>query len=112
MPDPPLYLGFEEAPTPFAGPPQRARIWTEHWVRARLFCPNCGAANVSQFTGNRPPADFFYPACREEYELKSQESRLCARATDRAFPTICDPLIAANAPSPTLLNYDPLRRSP
>jgi type II restriction enzyme len=111
MSDPPLYLGFEEAPTPFAGPTQRARIWTEHWVRARLFCPNCGASSVSQFTGNRPVADFFCPSCREEYELKSQKSRFGARVTDGAFRTMCDRLSAANNPSLILMNYDPVRLS-
>lgn len=73
MADPPLHLGFEEAPTPFEGPTQRARIWTEHWVRHRLFCPSCGAENLSQFPGNRPVADFYCPACNEEFELKSKK---------------------------------------
>ena len=109
MSDPPLYLGFEEAPTPFEGATQKARIWTEHWVRSRLFCPNCGSPSMKQFIGNRPVADFYCPACAEEFELKSQKSRFGTRIVDGAFRTMCQRLEAANNPSLILMNYDPIR---
>ncbi|MGH7023297.1 MAG: DpnI domain-containing protein [Caulobacteraceae bacterium] len=109
MSDPPLYLGFEEAPTPFEGPTQRARIWTEHWVRERLFCPNCGAPSITQFASNRPVADFYCGSCREEYELKSQKLRFGVKVNDGAFGAMCDRLAAANNPSLILMNYDPAR---
>ncbi|HEY2177476.1 MAG TPA: DpnI domain-containing protein [Caulobacteraceae bacterium] len=109
MSDPPLYLGFEEAPTPFVSATQNARIWTEHWVRSRLFCPNCGSPNMDQFTGNRPVADFYCPSCREEFELKSQKSRFGTRIVDGAFRTMCQRLAQENNPSLILMNYDPIR---
>lgn len=111
MPDSPLHLGFEEAPTPFEGPTQNARVWTEHWVRNHLFCPNCGASRVRQFVGNRPVADFFCSDCREEYELKSQKGRFGPRVTDGAFRTMCERVASANNPSLILLNYDAVRRT-
>jgi type II restriction enzyme len=109
MSDPPLHLGFEEAPTPFESATQNARVWTEHWVRERLFCPNCGARNMDQFPGNRPVADFHCPACREEFELKSQKHRFGASIADGAFRTMCARLAEANNPSLILMNYDPIR---
>jgi type II restriction enzyme len=109
VPDPPLNLGFEEAPTPFEHGGQRARIWTEHWVSNRLFCPNCGAERMSQFAGNRPVADFYCPVCREEYELKSQKHRFGPNIADGAFRTMCERLSQANNPSLILMNYDPIR---
>jgi type II restriction enzyme len=109
MSDPPLYLGFEEAPTLFESATQNARIWTEHWVGARLFCPNCGSASMSQFAGNRPVADFYCPACGEEFELKSQKHRFGSRIADGAFRTMCERLAEANNPNLILMNYDPVR---
>jgi type II restriction enzyme len=111
MTDPPLHLGFEEAPTPFDGPTQRARIWTEHWVRTRLFCPNCGAPNLNQFPGNRPVADFHCPHCSEEFELKSKKSSFGRKLPDGAFGTMCRRLEEANNPSLILLSYDPIHLS-
>ena len=78
-------------------------------MRTRLFCPNCGAANVSQFAGNRPVADFHCPSCREEYELKSQKHRFGPKIADGAFRTMCERVASANNPSLILMNYDPIR---
>ena len=108
MSDPPLHLGFEEAPTPFEGPTQRARVWTENWVRTWLFCPSCGESRVNQFGGNRPVADFYCPSCHEEYELKSQKKRFGPRIVDGAFRSMCERVAATNNPSLVLMNYDPI----
>ncbi|HEV7157931.1 MAG TPA: DpnI domain-containing protein [Caulobacteraceae bacterium] len=108
MSDPPLHLGFEEAPTPFEGPTQKARIWTEHWVRNRLFCPSCGAPSLNQFPGNRPVADFYCPFCSEEFELKSKMHNFGPSVPDGAFGAMCKRLEEANNPSLILLSYDPV----
>ena len=63
----------------FVSASQNARVLTEGWVEASLFCPNCGAQPISRFAANRPVADFLCDTCREEYELKSQTARLGAR---------------------------------
>lgn len=36
-------LGFAEPTTVFKGPTQNARVLSEGWVAAQMFCPNCGA---------------------------------------------------------------------
>ena len=104
--EPPLHLGFEESATPFVSASQNARVWTERWVHAHLFCPNCGAQKIERFTGNRPVADFWCGACAEEFELKSQKGRFGPRVVDGAFGTMCARLAANNNPSLILMNYD------
>ena len=42
----------------FASASQNARVLTEGWVAASLFCPNCGAQPITRFAANRPVADF------------------------------------------------------
>jgi type II restriction enzyme len=106
MADPPLNLGFEESATPFESASQNARVWTEQWAHAWLFCPNCGAGRLDRFEGNRPVADFHCGACREEFELKSQKGRFGRSVLDGAFGTMCERLAADNNPSLILMNYD------
>jgi type II restriction enzyme len=108
--DPPLHLGFEEAGTPFVSGAQNARVWTEQWVHAQLFCPNCGTRPIRRFPGNRPVADFLCEVCAEEYELKSQKGRFGRKVNDGAFRTMCERLAADNNPNLILLNYDLARR--
>ncbi len=106
MADEPLNLGFQEAATPFVSASQNARVWTEQWVGAHIFCPNCGAPRLSRFPGNRKVADFFCGACPEEFELKSQKGKFGPRVVDGAFGSMCERLAASNNPSLILMNYD------
>jgi type II restriction enzyme len=101
-----MKLGFEETQVPYTSGAQRARAWTEKWVSDWLYCPNCGTARMNQFEINRPVADFFCAACKEEYELKSQKLKFGLKVLDGAFGTMCDRLAASNNPNLLLLNYD------
>lgn len=101
-----MKLGFEESQTPYESGSQRARAWTEQWVRKWVYCPACGSPTVTQFEVNRPVADFYCAACKEEYELKSQKAKFGSKVLDGAFGTMCNRLAATNNPSLLLLNYD------
>jgi len=101
-----MNLGFEEAPAHFESPSQKARIWTEQWVRGALFCPNCGTDRFNKFSNNRPAADFFCSTCDEEYELKSQKARFGAKVVDGAYKTLRERVVARNNPNLLLLRYD------
>jgi type II restriction enzyme len=79
-----MKLEFDEAQAAYKSPVQNARVWTERWVRDRLFCPNCGAEKISPFETNRPVADFFCGACDEEYELKGQKNKFGMKVLDGA----------------------------
>ena len=106
-----MKLGFEESQAAYDSGSQSARTWTERWVRDWLYCPNCGAANITQFVANSPVADFFCSACSEEYELKSQKKAFGAKVLDGAFRTMCERLASSNNPNLLLLNYDLARLS-
>jgi type II restriction enzyme len=101
-----MKLGFEEAQTGYSSGSQKAKAWTEAWVRAWAYCPHCGSATISPFPNNSPLADFFCPSCDEEFELKSQKGKFGARVVDGAFRTKCERLAAKNNPNLFLLNYD------
>ena len=101
-----MKLEFEESQSPYSSGSQSARVWTERWVRASVYCPNCGGPNISAFPNNSPVADFFCGRCNEEYELKSQKNSFGGKVLDGAYSTKCERLAANNNPNLFLLNYD------
>lgn len=101
-----MKLEFEESQLPYSSGSQTARVWTERWVRASVYCPNCGSPTISAFPNNSPVADFFCAQCSEEYELKSQKNSFGEKVLDGAYSTKCERLAANNNPNLFLLNYD------
>ncbi|MGN6309767.1 MAG: DpnI domain-containing protein [Xanthobacteraceae bacterium] len=101
-----MKLGFEESQSSYSSGSQNARTWTEAWVRAWGYCPNCGATSLSSFSNNKPVADFFCPSCNEEFELKSKKGKFGPKLANGSFKTKCERLAASNNPSFFLMNYD------
>jgi hypothetical protein len=101
-----MKLGFEESQTGYSSGSQKAKAWTEAWVRAWAYCPHCGNARISAFPNNSPLADFFCTSCSEEFELKSQKGKFGAKVLDGEFRTKCKRLAANNNPNLLLMNYD------
>ncbi len=101
-----MKLGFEESQAGYNSGSQKAKAWTEAWVRAWAYCPHCGSAKISPFPNNSPLADFFCPSCEEEFELKSQKGKFGAKVLDGEFRTKCERLAASNNPNLLLMNYD------
>jgi type II restriction enzyme len=101
-----MKLGFEETQVPYTSGSQKARAWTEQWVNAWVYCPNCGSPKINAFPNNSPVADFFCAACKDEYELKNQKSAFGSKVLDGSFQTKCERLAASNNPNLFLLNYD------
>jgi hypothetical protein len=99
-------LGFEETQSFYMSGSQSARAWTEAWVKAWAYCPNCGNAKMSQFPNNSPVADFLCSSCSEEFELKSQKGKFGPKVSDGAYKTKCERLAASNNPNLLLMNYD------
>jgi len=106
MAEPPLNLGFEETSTIFESAAQNARVWTERWAAASLYCPNCGADKLLPFPRNSRVADFHCGTCAEQYELKSSKTRFGRKIVDGAFGSMCERLASADNPSLALMNYD------
>jgi type II restriction enzyme len=100
-----MKLGFEESQAAYTSGSQRAREWTERWVKDWVYCPNCGNQTISQFPANRPVADFFCPNCQEQYELKSKKGNFGASVVDGAYSAMRARLASDDNPSLLLLSY-------
>jgi len=104
--DTPFSLGFEEPGAAYVSGSQRARVFTESWVAAHLFCPNCGARRIARQPNNRPVADFHCAECREEFELKSKRGRMGPSVADGAYGAKMRRLASDTNPNLALMSYD------
>jgi type II restriction enzyme len=106
-----MKLGFEESQAAFDSGSQQARVWTERWVADWMFCLNCGAPKLSQFPNNSPVADFFCPACADQYEVKGQRKPgFGPRVPDGAYATKIARLASDTSPNLLLMSYDRAQR--
>ena len=85
---------------------QKIRVISECWVKQNGYCPNCGC-ELSEFENNRPVADFLCNNCREEFELKSKNSKsIGKKIVDGAYQTMIQRINDENNPSFFFLTYN------
>ncbi len=94
----------------YRSPSQKARVLTESWVRAEVYCPAC-FHKIDQAPNNQPVLDFFCSSCGEGYELKSKKSALGAKIVDGAYATMIERLQSKDQPNFFLLRYSAIENS-
>ena len=85
---------------------QIIRVLTESWVQKNLYCPRCGYHELQHFPNNRAVADFYCPACKNEYELKSKSGSIGHKIADGAYDTFIQRLESDNNPDCLILSYN------
>jgi type II restriction enzyme len=88
---------------------QRARIGTECWALANLYCPNCNSPHLTSAPANNPAIDYDCPKCRSPFQLKSQSSKLGSRIVDAAYSTMIRAILENRTPNLFAIHYEPLR---
>ena len=96
---------MREDATPFTSGSQKARVWTEGWVLRQMYCPSCGERPLTDYTNNKPVADFYCGLCSEDFELKSTKGKFGKKITDGAYATMIERLKSDSVPSLMLLRY-------
>ncbi|WP_122465926.1 DpnI domain-containing protein [Brevundimonas lutea] len=99
-------LGFAEDAAVFKGPTQTARVLSEGWVAAWMFCPACGAERLRQLLNNAPVADFVCDGCGEEFEVKAGKGPLKPKIVNGAYGAMMRRLAERNNPSLFAMSYD------
>lgn len=84
---------------------QKARVLTESWAAANLYCPRCGYSTLSRFPNNKAVADFFCSVCGNEYELKSKNGQIGHKIPDGAYDTFIKRITSNNNPDFLVLSY-------
>ena len=91
----------------YKSPSQRARVSTEAWALANLFCPNCDSPALKPSPRNTPAVDYFCPLCDSPFQLKSQSRQLAGRITDAAYSAMRLAIEQDRTPNLFALHYEP-----
>ncbi len=89
---------------------QIARVLTENWVKKNSYCPHCGAPYLNKFENNKPVADFYCSACKEQFELKSKNAyKIGKNIIDGAYSTMIKRIVSEENPNFFFLTYDKIK---
>lgn len=83
---------------------QKIRIMSETWVVTNCYCVKCGN-KLEHFENNKPVADMFCNNCKEQFELKTNRSKLGKRIVNGAYSTMIEKIDDGNIPNFFYLNY-------
>lgn len=87
---------------------QRARVATEAWAEANLYCPNCDSSSLSASPVNTPAIDYYCPGCKSPFQLKAQSRAFSARIVDAAYSAMVRAIQEDRTPNLFALHYDPV----
>jgi type II restriction enzyme len=84
---------------------QRARICTEPWGEANLYCPACNSRHIASLPAGTHAADFSCPSCKSRFQLKSKSSAFGNKVVDGAYAAMHRAIISNATPNLFLLHY-------
>jgi type II restriction enzyme len=84
---------------------QRARICTESWGVASLYCPACDSRRIDALPSGTHAADFTCPSCESRFQLKSKSSAFGNRVIDGAYAAMHRAIVSDETPYLFLLHY-------
>lgn len=87
---------------------QCARISTEAWAAANLYCPNCDSIKLDATRPNNPAIDYICGTCDGPFQLKAQSRPLSGRIADAAYSTMVRAIRENRTPNLFLLHYEPI----
>lgn len=106
-----MHLALPTPPAEYKSPTQQARVSTEPWAEANLYCPNCPSPHLDPLKANTPASDFVCPRCNERFQLKSGRSPFKTRIPDAAYSKMLEAIRRDETPSIFALHYDPTKWS-
>lgn len=84
---------------------QMARVATEAWAGANLFCVNCDSPRLAASAVGSRALDYLCPSCDDSFQLKSQSKPFGKRVLDSAYSAMIAAIAADRAPHFVLLHY-------
>ena len=93
----------------YKSPSQRARVITEHWAAANLFCSACTSDYLEPLRPNAVVADYLCPSCSARYQLKSKAGSFGGSVTNYAYHPKMLAIQSGQVPNYAFLRYSLLR---
>lgn len=91
----------------YKSPPQRARVVTEGWFAANMYCPACPSPRLVRAQANTRVVDFQCELCGAEYQVKAKSGPLGWRLRDAAYEPMIERARANRSPHFAFLVYEP-----
>ena len=85
---------------------QKARVLTEGWAEANLYCPVCGAPHLIHYPAGKAVADFHCDKCDSDFELKSKQGRFGDKITGSGYEVMMKRIKVSNSPHFLFLEHD------
>lgn len=90
---------------------QKARVITECWARANLYCLACTSDYIEPLRPNAVVTDYVCPNCSARYQLKSTGKSFGGSVTNSAYQPKMDAILNGRVPHYAFLSYSSLRWS-
>jgi type II restriction enzyme len=84
---------------------QRARVSTEPWGEANLYCAACDSPRISSLPTGTHAVDFSCPSCASRYQLKSSARKFGNRVIDGAYAAMHRAILSDQTPNLFFLHY-------
>ncbi|HOX37320.1 MAG TPA: DpnI domain-containing protein [Candidatus Brocadiia bacterium] len=90
----------------YKSPSQIARVITEHWFLANMYCPACPSQRLAKTRDNTKVVDFVCSSCGAEYQLKSKSGAIGKKLRDAAYEPMKERIKGNSSPNFAFLVYD------
>jgi type II restriction enzyme len=84
---------------------QKARVATEAWAAANLYCPQCASDSLNPTVSNTPAVDFDCPRCSSSFQLKGQSKPFRDKILDAAYSEMIRAIRDDRTPNLFVLQY-------
>lgn len=84
---------------------QKARVLSEAWFLAEVYCPSCGEG-VQGYANNKPVADFYCPKCAEDFELKAKNGKIGKTVSAGAYSQMIKRITSSEKPNFFFMGYE------
>ena len=85
---------------------QRARVATEAWAAANLYCLNCESDRLSSLPVGTAAMDYVCPDCDDSFQLKAQSRSFGSRIVDAGYAAMLQKIREDQTPNLFALHYE------
>lgn len=85
---------------------QKARVVSESWGEANLYCPNCSSPSLNSAPNNTKAFDYICPKCKLTFQLKSKSSAFGTRILDSGYDAMISAIKDDRTPNLYALHYN------
>ena len=90
---------------------QRARVITEAWTLANMYCPACASNRIVDTKAGTEAVDFICCRCKSPFQLKATSKSIGRKIVDAAYEAMVRAILEDNFPHLLVLSYDNIHAS-